>query len=211
MSRGPGSAQQHVLESVGYEFVVDMDFLYQAEHGGLHLFVDGGIPLPQVAENYAREQGVDYTPSVIESIRRAVRNLERKGFVRTDYWWVPTADNNDFTGAWRKMLLVGPPGEGPLLPAGPWSRPRELTPSKRDRGTPFARFLAQHYCAACGRLIEEDHLDRNREFLESMTEIHEGLVDVTTSSDLMKEVRKDIRTASRDSRLCRDCWLDRAK
>jgi len=203
LSRGPGSAQQHILVSVGYEFQVDFDFVHQAKHLS-HPLQDGGIPLPRIAEDYAREQGVDYTRSVIESVRRAARTLERKGLVRTDYWWVPTADNKDFAGPWRKMLLVGPPGGGPLLPAGRYVRPKRLTPPKRKSDTPFSRFLGRHYCAACGQLIEEERLGRNLELVGLWKETL-----AVATSDIAKLARKHMRDALRDSRLCYDCWLDR--
>jgi hypothetical protein len=169
VSKGPGSAERFILESVaGWSFL-------DGHHGGPNAPWDEnpplepgeGLPLLKLAEQYANERGIVFTRSVVESLRRAVHQLERKELVRTDYWWLPTAKAGG--GRVRKMLLVGAHGDEPLLPSrmrrplpnvnAPRGfrtqsfRTQRTTPS-RLQGRPYLRDVGR--CLICDAELEEE-------------------------------------------------------
>jgi hypothetical protein len=70
-----------------------------------------------LAEIYASEQHLAFSRGVIETVRRAIHTLERKGLVSTFIYWAPSAATNRHGGhRARKMLMVGHPGERNGLP-----------------------------------------------------------------------------------------------
>jgi hypothetical protein len=129
VSRGPGSAQRFILEEVdGWEFI---DGQYGMPRQQAPLEPGTGLPLLVLAERYAKAEDLPFTRNVIESVRRAARNLERKGLVSLSYWWLPHAGAHDKIAGRRerRMLLVGPPGNDRLVP---WWRvlPNKTSPER---------------------------------------------------------------------------------
>jgi hypothetical protein len=91
MSRGPGSAQRFVLDQVAKR-------------------PNELIALPVLAYLYASERGVEVTPHLRSSLRRAIARLYAEDEIVASELWVPTAIDQD--GQWinnRWAVAVGHP------------------------------------------------------------------------------------------------------
>jgi hypothetical protein len=176
------------------------------------------VPLLWLAQQYAHEQGVRYTRSAIESIRRAVHNLEKQGEVKLDYELIPSGLTRirqrttgqpsakrpalrTHSGRWRRMLFVAPadgvfehydysdPFGGPHYPDQKKSPPRDLP----------VRLVTLDECADCGvKLLNKEGLDTKATFRQvaasvvTAVGVAEGWEDEVVKNDL-----------------CYGCWLRR--
>jgi hypothetical protein len=210
MSRGFGRAERFILKEV-----VEGPMDWRSSDGERH-FQEGaglpphiGVPLLWLAERYAERQGVTYTRSVVETVRRAARNLERKGLITTDYRLTPTAELSydarrgrrvrtgryEKRARWKRMLLVGGPGQAGLA-LDYFTAPYYTSP-ERWEGYPY--LVGPRHCTECGtELLGVEGLDSD----DTVTQVAATVVTTLTA-----KVEGEGEIVAND--LCYGCWLDR--
>jgi hypothetical protein len=94
MSRGLGRVERFILDQV------------EALSPG------SVVPLPVLADKYARERNLPYGRGVIETVRRAILSLECKRLITAGLQGLPIASTKPRSARSRDMLVLPSPRDG---------------------------------------------------------------------------------------------------
>jgi hypothetical protein len=209
LSRGPGRTERFV-----YVYVTGFN-LEDGWGSWAPLQRGEGLPLLWLAELYAHQHDLAFSRGVIETVRRAIHSLERKGLVSSSVHWAPSASPNRHGGhRARKMLLVGQPGQRDgLAPV----HMGDMEPLKARVTSPpnYERRPARVSCINCGEPFADlkDLLQVMRDAGlddEAKDRATDTIVERTPATVMLRGmVAEGYEDRVVRSDLCYGCWLDR--